>query len=41
MQNYVSFVFETGGKIQITGKSEDGFIQFSVVDNDPGFLSTV
>ncbi len=27
---------ETGGKIQITGKSEEGFVQFSVVDNGPG-----
>jgi len=27
---------ETGGKIQITGKSEDGFVQFSVVDNGSG-----
>ena len=36
IENAVSFVPETGGKIQITGKSEDGFVQFSVVDNGPG-----
>jgi len=36
IENAVAFVPETGGKIQITGKSEDGFVQFSVVDNGPG-----
>ena len=36
IENAVSFVPETGGKIQITGKSEDRFVQFSVVDNGPG-----
>ena len=36
IESAVSFVPETGGKIQITGKSEDRFIQFSVVDNGPG-----
>ena len=36
VENAVAFVSETGGKIQITGKSEDGFVQFSVVDNGPG-----
>ena len=36
VENAVAFVPDTGGKIQITGKSEDGFVQFSVVDNGPG-----
>ncbi len=36
VENAAAFVPETGGKIQITGKSEDGFVQFSVVDNGPG-----
>jgi len=36
VENAAAFVTETGGKIQITGKSQDGFVQFSVVDNGPG-----
>jgi len=36
VENATAFVPETGGKIQITGKSQDGFVQFSVVDNGPG-----
>jgi len=36
VENAVAFVPESGGTIQITGKSEDGFVQFSVVDNGPG-----
>ena len=36
VENAVAFVPETGGKIQITGKSEDGFVQFSVQDNGLG-----
>jgi len=36
IENAVAFVPETGGKIQITGKSEDGLVQFSVVDNGSG-----
>jgi len=36
IENAVAFVPETGGKIQITGKSEDEFVQFSVVNNGPG-----
>jgi len=36
VENAVALVSETGGKIQITGKSEDRFVQFSVVDNGPG-----
>jgi len=36
VENAVAFVPETGGKIQITGKSQDGFVQFSVMDNGSG-----
>jgi len=36
IENAISFVPETGGKIQITGKSVDGFVQFSVVNNGLG-----
>ena len=36
VENAAAFVPQTSGKIQITGKSEDGFVQFSVVDNGPG-----
>ena len=36
VENAVAFVPESGGTIQITGKSEGGFVQFSVVDNGPG-----
>jgi len=36
VENAVAFVPETGGKIQITGKSEGDFVQFSVVDNGSG-----
>ncbi len=36
VENAADFVPETGGKIQITGKPQDGFVQFSVVDNGPG-----
>ena len=36
VENSVSFVPETGGKIQITGKSQDGLVQFSVEDNGSG-----
>jgi len=36
VENAVSFVPQTDGKIQITGKSQDGFVQFSVVDNGSG-----
>ena len=36
LENAVAFVSETSGKIQITGNSQDGFVQFSVVDNGPG-----
>ena len=36
VENAAAFVTETGGKIQITGNPQDGFVQFSVVDNGPG-----
>jgi len=36
VENAAAFVTEAGGKIQIIGKSQDGFVQFSVVDNGPG-----
>jgi len=36
VENAVAFVPDTDGKIQITGKSQDGFVQFSVVNNGPG-----
>jgi len=36
VENSAAFVPQTDGKIQITGKSQDGFVQFSVVDNGPG-----
>lgn len=36
VENSVAFVPETGGKIQIIGKSQNGFIQFSVEDNGSG-----
>ena len=36
VENAVSFVPQTDGKIQITGKSQDGFVQFSVEDNGSG-----
>ncbi len=36
VENAVAFVPETGGKIQIIGKTQDGFVQFSVEDNGSG-----
>jgi len=36
VENSVAFVPETGGKIQIIGKTQDGFVQFSVEDNGAG-----
>ncbi len=36
VENSVAFIPETGGKIQIIGKSQDGFVQFSVEDNGSG-----
>ena len=36
VENSVAFVPETDGKIQIIGKSQNGFVQFSVEDNGSG-----
>jgi len=36
VENSVSFAPEAGGKIQITVKSQDGLVQFSVEDNGSG-----
>ncbi len=36
VENAAVFVHEKGGKIQISAKSQDGFVQFSVEDNGSG-----
>ena len=36
VENAVVFVNEKGGKIQLSAKTQDGFVQFSVEDNGSG-----
>jgi len=36
IENAVVFVHEKGGKIQISAKPQDGFVEFSVKDNGSG-----